>query len=159
MQLLAYLSNEQHKPLTRCNSSDQAEALILTQNYPESRWGQATPSEVDLILSEQDVTINFHHWCFTPENFKKLEPLKSFWDVLATNYDVNGIEFISMLEAKHHPFWGIQYHPEKNVYEWTQKKLNIPHTRDAVFAAAFHAEFFVDVSRKVHSNSSFYVHY
>ena len=159
MELLTYLSNEQHDPLTICNSTDKAEALILTENYPKSRWGLATPGEVDRILSEQNVTINLHQLCLTPENFTKLEPLKSFWDVLSTNYDDNGIEFISMFEAKHHPFWGVQYHPEKNAFEWTEKYLNIPHTRDAVFATAFHAEFFVGVSRKVHSNSAFYVQY
>ena len=153
---MTYLSNEEHDPLTRCNSNDQGLALMLTEYYPKSRWGMASPNEVDLILSEQKVTINFHNWCLTPENFTKLDTLKNFWDVLSTNYDVNGIEFISMFEAKHYPIWGIQYHPEKNMFAWQYKYHNIPHNHDAVYIAAFHAEFFVNVSIKYVSYNSRY---
>jgi len=84
----------------------------------------------------------------TPENFTKLETLKDFWSVLSTNYDENDIQFISMMEAKHYPFWAVQYHPEKNMFEWTEKYPNIPHTKDAVHIAAFHSEFFVEEARK-----------
>ena len=105
----------------------------------------SSPDDIDLILSEQNVTINFHNWCLTPDNFTKLETLTDFWSVLSTNYDENGIQFISMMEAKHYPFWAVQYHPEKNMFEWTEKYQNIPHTQDAVHVAAFHSEFFVEV--------------
>ena len=50
-----------------------------------------------------------------------------------------------MMEAKHYPFWAVQYHPEKNIFEWTEKYPNIPHTKDAVHIAAFHSEFLVEV--------------
>ena len=142
---MTYLSNEDHDPLTLCDSNDQAANLIFTKDYPSSRIGMKSPDDVDLILSEQNVTINFHQWCLTPENSTKSDPLKGFWDVLSTNYDTNGIQFISMMESKHYPIWAVQYHPEKNMFEWTEKYPNIPHTRDAVHAAAFHAEFFVEV--------------
>ena len=153
---MTYLSNEEHDPLTRCNSNDQGLALIFTEDYPRSRFGVASPYKVDRILSEQNVTINFHNWCLTPENFTKLEPLKNFWYALSTNYDTNGIEFISMLEAKHYPIWGIQYHPEKNTFEWTEKYSNIAHSNDAVYIAEFHAQFFVKVSVKYLSNNLHY---
>ena len=145
LELLTYLSNEEHDPLTRCDSNDQGSNLIFTDYYANSRFGMSSPDDVDNILGEQNVTINFHNWCLTPENFTKSEPLKSFWDVLSTNYDTTGIHFISMMESKHYPIWAIQYHPEKNMFEWTEKYSNIPHSRDAVHVAAFHAEFFVQV--------------
>ena len=145
LEILTYLSNEENDPLTRCNSNDQKANLLLTESYSKSRFGLSSPDDIDLILSEQNVTINFHNWCLTPENFTKLETLKDFWNVLSTNYDENEIQFISMMEAKHYPFWAVQYHPEKNMFEWTEKYPNIPHTQDAVHVAAFHSEFFVEV--------------
>ena len=47
-------------------------------------------------------TINFHNWCLSPTNFSYFE-MDKFWDVLATNQDYNGFEFISLLEAKDYP--------------------------------------------------------
>ena len=144
LEILTYLSNEENDPLTRCDSNDQGANLIMTEDYPKSRFGISSPDDVDQILSEKNVTINFHNWCLTPENFTKLELLKDFWSVLSTDYDENGIQFISMMESKHYPIWAVQYHPEKNAFEWTEKYPNIPHTQDAVHIAAFHSEFFVE---------------
>ena len=146
LEILTYLSNEESDPLTRCNSNDQGANLIFTENYPKSRFGMSSPNDVDDILSQQNVTINFHNWCLTPENFTKLEPLKNFWNVLSTNYDENGLQFISMMESKHYPIWAVQYHPEKNMFEWTEKYSNIPHTQDAVHIAAFESQFFIQVN-------------
>ena len=43
----------------------------------------------------------------------------SFWLTLATNLDDNGIEFVSMIEAKDFPLWGVIFHPEKVPFEET----------------------------------------
>lgn len=66
---------------------------------------------------------------------------------MSSNADWNGFEFISSIEHKHYPFYGIQFHPEKNLYEWVRNK-NISHTTNAVFASQYFAEFFVSESRK-----------
>ena len=97
-------------------------------------------------MSTQEVNLNSHGWCLTPENFKKYESLHNFWDVLATNMDFDGVEFISLMEAKHYPIWVSQYHPEKVSFEWTQRHPNIPHSKEAVRAASHQAEFFVEVN-------------
>ena len=34
--------------------------------------------------------------------------------------------YISMIEAKAYPFVGLQWHPEKNAYEWS-RHMDIPH--------------------------------
>jgi len=147
-ELLAYLSNEEQRNLKSCSSQQQPLALELTDDYSSSYFGQQTPDDVTEILSTQNVTINFHRWCLTPENFTKFEALRNFWDVLSTNKDWDGLEFISLMEAKHYPIWGSQYHPEKNAYEWTRKYPNIPHFKDAIRSSAHHAEFFVEETRK-----------
>ena len=44
------------------------------------------------------------------------------------------------------PIYGVQFHPEKTSFEWGEKeKISaIPHWRDAVRAAQYLANFFVD---------------
>ena len=41
----------------------------------------------------------------------------SFWLPLTTNLDDDGMKYVSMIEAKHFPFWGVIFHPEKVTYE------------------------------------------
>ena len=66
-------------------------------------------------------------------------------------YNVFSIsEFIALLEAKNYPIWGSQFHPEKNPYEWTRKYDNIPHSKNAVEAASFFANYFVEQTRQNH---------
>ena len=126
----------------------------FTEDYSRSRIGKSSRPDIDDILSKSNVTMNFHHWCLTPENFTKFG-LDKVWTNLATGNDLDGLEFVALLESKTFPFWLSQFHPEKNAYEWTPKYPMIPHTSAAVRSAAFFAEFFVDECRKnLHSFSS-----
>jgi hypothetical protein len=62
------------------------------------------------------------------------------WHVLSVNTHA-GIEFISSVEHKEYPFYGVQFHPEKNAFEW--KIDSIPHSRDAILVEQFYGNFFV----------------
>lgn len=46
-----------------------------------------------------------------------------------------------------YPFYGVQFHPEKNIYEWI-KNRNISHTANAIKANQYFANFFINESRK-----------
>lgn len=46
-----------------------------------------------------------------------------------------------------YPFYGVQFHPEKNLYEWIRNR-NIPHSENAVKMAQYFARFFVNEARK-----------
>ena len=55
---------------------------------------------------------------FTADNVSSSVNLAdSFWLTLGTNLDDNGIEFVSMIEAKDFPLWGVIFHPEKVPFE------------------------------------------
>jgi gamma-glutamyl hydrolase len=71
---------------------------------------------------------------------------------MSVNQDWNGFEFISTIEHRNYPFYGVQFHPEKNIYEWVRNK-NISHTQNAIEAAQYFAKFFVNETRK--STNSF----
>jgi len=148
-ELLALLAAEGQPNLASCLSVDQALALNLTQEFEESKIGKAMPSETVSIVSNKEVTINFHHWCLTPQNFSAFH-MENFWKMLATGKDVNQLEFVALIEARNYPFWASQFHPEKNAFEWTEKWNNIPHSKDSVDSATFFAQYFVEQTRKNH---------
>jgi len=50
---------------------------------------------------------------------------------------------ISMVTAIKYPFYGTQWHPEKNQFEWTTEE-NINHSREGVLVTQYVADFFVD---------------
>lgn len=62
--------------------------------------------------------------------------------LLSTSVDDDGVEYVSTVEHKTLPFYGTQWHPEKNSYEW--KYSSIPHTRSAVRAAQYVANHFIE---------------
>lgn len=74
------------------------------------------------------------------------------WKILSWNRDINGLEFVSSIEHKQYPFFGVQFHPEKVIYEWIRNR-NISHTSNAIRANQWFANFFVDQSR--HSLNKF----
>lgn len=45
-----------------------------------------------------------------------------------------------------YPFYAVQFHPEKNLYEW--KNIKNPHTVNAVKVAQYFGNFFVNECRK-----------
>lgn len=78
--------------------------------------------------------------------------LTNEFHVLSLNHDKKGLEFISTLEHKQFPFYGLQYHPEKNLYEWATWKNN-PHGPDATIVSQYFANFFVNEGKKQSRNA------
>ncbi|OXB72425.1 UNVERIFIED_CONTAM: hypothetical protein H355_015660 [Colinus virginianus] len=96
---------------------------------------------VDLKTSEYSrVAKIFYHKAL--ENFTKNEKLYNFYNILTTNTD-DEVEFISTMEAYKYPIYGVQWHPEKNPFEW-KNSSGIPHSSTAVRAAYYIADFFVN---------------
>lgn len=67
------------------------------------------------------------------------------WDVISINNDENGLEFVSTIESKNYPIWAVQYHPEKNNYEWDHNHYS--HTENAIKVSQYFSNFFVNVTR------------
>lgn len=66
--------------------------------------------------------------------------------MLSTNVDRKGRVFGSTIEGKRYPVFGTQWHPEKNIFEWTDREA-IPHTPQAIEVAQYTANFFVEHAR------------
>ena len=59
-----------------------------------------------------------HNWAVTLNTFNQNQRLKSFWNVIASSTTPYNEDFVAVMEAKDYPFFGVQFHPEKNLYEW-----------------------------------------
>eukprot|EP01015_Nassula_variabilis_P018191 TRINITY_DN2951_c0_g1_i5.p1 TRINITY_DN2951_c0_g1~~TRINITY_DN2951_c0_g1_i5.p1 ORF type:complete len:157 (+),score=17.43 TRINITY_DN2951_c0_g1_i5:75-545(+) len=81
------------------------------------------------------------------EDLKKYPHLTEFYNVLTTSVDKDGVEFVSTIEAKDFPFYGTQFHPEKNIYEW-RTQFNINHEPLAIEYTQYMSNFFVLEARK-----------
>ena len=102
------------------------------------------------------MTLNNHHQGVTPHDFHANPQLPRAFEVLATNLDRKGREFVSVVEGKGGlPVWATQWHPEKNIFEQTRDLPDagwwpyeaIAHTRAAVAVTQYLANFFVDQVR------------
>ena len=60
---------------------------------------------------------------------------------------LNVASFIFLFPGKNHPYFGLQFHPEKTMFEWAEK-LNIPHELDAIKFSQLIADNFVQEARK-----------
>ncbi|XP_035914391.1 gamma-glutamyl hydrolase A-like isoform X1 [Anopheles stephensi] len=145
-ELLTYLAANGAEHRAHCSSNSQALPLNFKNDFRNSRMFADAPNDVIDILSNEPVTANFHQFCVTEANLTAYG-LDQDWRVMSVDRDWNGMEFISTIEHKNYPFYGIQFHPEKNIYEWVQNK-NISHTANAIRASQFFADFFIEESRK-----------
>ena len=103
-------------------------------------FGKAMEDVLETLANSAS-TANVHQECLTEANFTR-SPLAEFYDITSTSQDDNGLTFISSIEAKNYPFWGVQFHPEKILYEWL--KPAIPHSAGAVGASQYFGDFFIN---------------
>ena len=107
---------------------DEAVPLNFLPGAESSNLFGEAPSDVMREIKEEKITINFHNHCLSPTNFTKYA-MGNFWTPLSWNKDRFGLEYLSSIEAIHYPFVGVQFHPEKNIYEWSEREPRIPHSR------------------------------
>jgi len=70
------------------------------------------------ILTRQNSTINLHQDGVDPGVFTSNPHLDQQLTLLSTNVDRKGKPFASTYEAKDWPLYGVQWHPERNAFEW-----------------------------------------
>mmetsp|Transcript_12087 Transcript_12087/g.18053 ORF Transcript_12087/g.18053 Transcript_12087/m.18053 type:complete len:386 (-) Transcript_12087:168-1325(-) len=103
-------------------------------------------------LTTQNLTMNNHHQGITPTQFHSDHSLSSLFHITTTSIDKSGRTFVSTIESSssnNYPLYGVQYHPEKNAFEYsTFPNTNIPyesinHSKEGVTLSFEMARFFV----------------
>ncbi|DAZ97371.1 TPA: hypothetical protein N0F65_003394 [Lagenidium giganteum] len=127
--------------------------LEFTADAKQSRlFGQAG-DDINTWLATLPLTQNSHHDGTSVEHFRRYPALVDFFTVLATNEDRQGRGFISAVEARRYPIYGVQFHPEKNAYDYVEYEDGSPyrdvdHSPEAIKVAQYFANFFVQEARK-----------
>uniref|UniRef100_M4C4I3 folate gamma-glutamyl hydrolase n=1 Tax=Hyaloperonospora arabidopsidis (strain Emoy2) TaxID=559515 RepID=M4C4I3_HYAAE len=135
------------------DSSNISLPLNFTDKAPTSRMFRQASPELYSWLKDKPITMNNHEQGITPDKFNQYTSLTDFYTVLATNLDRQGVEFISAYEAKEYPIYAVQFHPEKNIFEYGEYLDGTPyevvdHSREGVAAGQYFANFFIDEARK-----------
>jgi imidazoleglycerol phosphate synthase glutamine amidotransferase subunit HisH len=90
--------------------------LQLTKDGMQSRLinylANKHPKLVERFLSE-DCTLNNHMLGVSPWKFKRSLALNSLYKIVSWNYDRKGKKFVSTIEGRRYPFYGVQWHPER----------------------------------------------
>ncbi|XP_063304487.1 gamma-glutamyl hydrolase-like [Pelobates fuscus] len=121
--------------------------LQLINDISSSKMFQSASPELLQALSHENITANFHHFGITPETFLANEKLSNFYRILSTNRDKKGMEFVSTMEARNFPIYGVQWHPEVNRFQW-HRDLAYPHSENAIWISQYMANFFISEARK-----------
>jgi len=144
---------------TQMDAENISLPLDFTSTAKESRWMKHADEKTMKILAGQNVTMNNHHYGIYTKHFQETEQLSSFYNLISTNEDRQGTEFVSTMEAFKYPIIGSQWHPEKTLFEWQEQPgTDIPfeainHHPDSLYANRYMADYFVQMSRS--SNHKF----
>ena len=147
-EMLSYLAVDRDV-LVRCDAMNDPKALNLTRKAQSSRLFGKLERRLETLITKEETSANFHERCLTIKNFTEYG-ISEHYNVLSTNFDKNGLQYVSSMEAKHYPFYAVQFHPEKNIYEWPTKEghSRIPHSGAAIEVSQFYAQFFINEARK-----------
>lgn len=87
--------------------------LDFTEEGINSKMVSSFSDKFMKYLKNKKCTMNNHKMGLSPNKFKKCKNLNSMFRIISTNKDRKGKKFVSTMEARHYPFYGVQWHPER----------------------------------------------
>lgn len=125
------------------SGTDLSADINLTECATRERILKFVNASVLGWLTHDNVTYEDHVSGVEPEHFMKSPGLPEKFDVLAITSDRNRRPYVAMIQGKHLPFYGVQFHPEKIRYVDNSPYMhNIPKTAEAQCVSDDLAEFF-----------------
>tara|TARA_Y100000996_G_scaffold52386_1_gene35850 strand:+ start:2338 stop:3399 length:1062 start_codon:yes stop_codon:yes gene_type:complete len=115
MLIIADGKDDLNRLLTKFDSYDNYMTNIeLTRDGQHSKIINGLDLNTLKNITKKKSTLNNHMLGITPERFEKKYLLSQFYKIVGTSKDRNGKEFVAIIESHHYPFYGVQWHPERN---------------------------------------------
>ncbi|CAA0816352.1 Gamma-glutamyl hydrolase 2 [Striga hermonthica] len=146
-ELLTMIVSEDQNILENFNAVNQASTLQFIDgiNLKRTVFQRFPPPLLEKLRTECLVMQN-HRLGISPVKFQGTKNLSSFFEILTTSTDQDGKVYVSTVQADKYPVTAVQWHPEKNAFEWGLSR--IPHSEDAVEVTQLVANFIVREARK-----------
>lgn len=140
-------SNESGALCLGCFDAGNLEnALELNQTASSSRLLGSISPELLAIAGSDAITFNNHHDGVRPAVFDADPGLSTNWSILSTNRGRDGEEYVSTVEHKSRPYYGIQWHAEKTLFEYYPSRIN--HSEHAITLSKSMGDFFISEARR-----------
>lgn len=98
------------------------------------------------IYAKKNITYNHHTFGIKPDLFKTDTKLAAMFTPTSVSYDNNGKAFVASMESKKYPFFGTQFHPEKQQFSY-YPSVKIEHDPTSIFYNRYFGDFFVNQCR------------
>ena len=98
------------------------------------------------ILATQKVSVLGHFYGINPSDYELYASFRDTFEIISIMHDRSGAAFVGLVEGKHYPIFGCQFHPEKNSFEFAVDEYT--HDEDGIFAATYFSNFIVSLGRK-----------
>jgi len=124
-----------------------AELEFTHESYSSNLFNKISAENL-YKLSTIPMTYNNHVYYLSPVDFQANNKLSEIFNIVALSYDIpKKMRFISIIEGKKYPFYGVQFHPEKNAYLFDPRNP-ILHSGESIEIMQEMSEFFVEECRK-----------
>lgn len=147
METLSIIFSKNYTLLTKFNAEDAPAPLFYTDEATNSHFIKSLPADVVYNLQNYPIAMENHMNGLSMVSYQENRPLRDFFKVLSLSLDKDGAPYVSTMEAHQYPITAVQWHPEKNAFEWSPE-LHIPHSPDAVRMCQEIANFFVSEARR-----------
>lgn len=139
------LTNETNL-LSFYNSINVRLKLRLT-NVEKSKVYNSIDKDLLEYIENEEVLFFSHNYALDIERFYENKILRDFFFITSTVQNHEGKKYISSIEGKNFPIYGIQYHPEKSPFEWNES-LNISRDPKAIRLSQNYGNFIVNEAKK-----------
>ncbi|KAL4442600.1 hypothetical protein ABPG74_007002 [Tetrahymena malaccensis] len=142
-QLLTYIGSGLNSSSLYEGQSDKANHTINIVG--QSNMFRDMPYQLSQFAQTQP-GLYYNHETYVPMSaFSDGSLLSQNFKITSTAQNAQGYQFVNSIESIKYPMYGIQFHPEKNLYEW---KVSAPHSYEAEQLTQYFANFFVNQARK-----------
>jgi gamma-glutamyl hydrolase len=116
-QNLAMFTSDDSSTVLNGGFDSDDENLILHFAKEPAKTRLFSPLGADAeTFTSKPLTYNHHQYGVTPNRFLTDRGLSEMFTPTAISYDLKGKAFVAAMESDKYPFFGVQFHPEKQAF-------------------------------------------